>query len=356
MALDQSGMTFEMIYALHDSVSGEDYLTQVYLPWFQKYNQQMASLIEAQTGQPARPLYERLPDTTVAGQRVFGVKTRFPAMTPVASRVSTASALQDYETRLAAVDNLILIASGVPALEEMMTSVPSFQKTPARGPLAELALDLGAYLKGMQGLMAPAGQDVAIPDDIGDLTMTLELQAGELTTRTRIKVQDIQRTVGLLAALSTTTASAGPALAMEAQETQTPRPAVAQSAERKTPIERPKTAAYWMDRGGLLSAYGNYTAAVRSYREALALNPDLTEAYFQMGVAYGELGQVAAALDAVSRAIDRMPTNGAYFYGRGRIYLRAGETDLAMKDFMEAGFLGNEDARIYLEAAGVDLN
>jgi hypothetical protein len=51
-----------------------------------------------------------------------------------------------------------------------------------------------------------------------------------------------------------------------------------------------------------------------------------------------------------------MPTNGAYFYGRGRVYLLAGDTDLAMKDFMEAGFLGNEDARAYLKHAGVDWN
>jgi hypothetical protein len=51
-----------------------------------------------------------------------------------------------------------------------------------------------------------------------------------------------------------------------------------------------------------------------------------------------------------------MPTNGAYFYGRGRVYLLAGDADLAMKDFMEAGFLGNEDARVYLQHAGVDWN
>ena len=80
MALDQNGMTFEMVYALHDTVNGEAYLTQVYLPWFEKYNLRMAALMENQTGQSVTPLYERMPDTTVAGKKVIGVRTRFPAM------------------------------------------------------------------------------------------------------------------------------------------------------------------------------------------------------------------------------------------------------------------------------------
>ena len=118
----------------------------------------------------------------------------------------------------------------------------------------------------------------------------------------------------------------------------------------------PNTPAYWMDRGGLLSAYGNYKAALRCYQKALALAPDLAEAHFQQGVAYGELGQFDAAVHTISRAIDRMPTNGVYYYGRARVYLLAGDEDLAMKDFMEAGFLGNVDARAYLKGAGVDWN
>jgi len=68
------------------------------------------------------------------------------------------------------------------------------------------------------------------------------------------------------------------------------------------------------------------------------------------------LGRYEVAVQAISRAIDRMPTKGEYFYGRGRVYLLAGEDELAMKDFMEAGFLGNADARAYLQRKGVDWN
>ena len=353
MALDQSGLTFEMIYALHDTVDGETYLSQVYLPWFQKYNQQMAALMQSQTGPSILPLYERMPDATVAGRRVFGVRTRFPAMTPAGRRMPSNPAAQDYETRLAAVDNLILMASSEAAMARLITAAAGFQTAPAEGPMAQFAMDLGAYLQGLQGLLKNDGPPAASATDIGEVTMAADVQGGRLATRTRMKVADIQRTMGILAALSTRMAATGPLAAAESATGGTTDPTDG-GAGAAPPPEPPKTAAQWMDRGGLLSAYGNYSGAVRCYRKALALAPDRAEAHFQLGVAHGELGQFAAAVDAVSRAIDRQPTNGDYFYGRGRIYLKAGDDDLAMKDFMEAGFLGDEDARAYLQERGVE--
>jgi hypothetical protein len=353
MALDQNGMTFEMIYALHDTVNGEAYLTQVYLPWFEKYNRRMAALMEDQTGQPVTPLYERMPDTTVAGKNVIGVRTRFPAMTPAGNQLPANAILQDYQTRMTAVGDLILAASSDATIAKMIDQVDGFQKAPAEGPLAAFSMDMGAYLRGLQSLMPDSGQALAIPADIGDLTMQATMQDSELTTRTRINVQDIQQMVTLFASLSARMAQGqGVAASMTAKGqpvSNAPRTAAPDAAVLNTP-------AYWMDRGGLLSAYGNYKGAVRCYQKALDLAPDLAEAHFQQGVAYGELGQFDAAVNTISRAIDRMPTNGAYFYGRARVYLLAGDEDLAMKDFMEAGFLGNDDARDYLKNAGVDWN
>jgi Flp pilus assembly protein TadD len=353
MALDQNGMTFEMVYALHDKVNGETYLTQVYLPWFEKYNRRMAALMEDQTGQPVTPLYERTPDTTVAGKHVIGVRTRFPVMAPSGNQAPANAIFQDYQTRMTAVDDLILVASSDAVIEKMINQQKGFQKAPAEGPLAEFSMDLGAYLRGLQRLMPDSGRAVAIPADIGNLTMQATMQEGELATRTRIDVQDIQQIATLFASLSTRMAE-GPQTA--SAETVAGQP-VSDAARTATPDAAVlNTPAYWMDRGGLLSAYGNYKGAVRCYQKALDLAPDLAEAHFQQGVAYGELGRFDAAVNAISRAIDRMPTNGAYFYGRARVYLLAGDEDLAMKDFMEAGFLGNDDARNYLKSAGVDWN
>lgn len=122
--------------------------------------------------------------------------------------------------------------------------------------------------------------------------------------------------------------------------------------EKRSPEDSP---GYWYDRGGLQSAYGAYGAATRSFRKAITMAPRNADAYFQLGVAYGELRQFEAAVKAMTRAIDLDTDQSAYYYGRGRVYLLAGQGDLAMRDFMEAGFLGHPDARAYLQDAGVSL-
>ena len=43
------------------------------------------------------------------------------------------------------------------------------------------------------------------------------------------------------------------------------------------------------------------------------------------------------------------PENGLYLYGRGRVYLLAGEKEKAMQDFNKAADLDNEDAQNYLD-------
>ena len=351
MDMDQGRMRFEMLYALHDTVDGNDYLDRVYLPWFEKYNQRMAAMMEKQTGQTVTPLYEPMPDTTIAGHKVIGVRTRFPAMNPAGAQMPAMGALQDYQTRMTTVDGLILMASSDATITKMISQVSGLQNGAARGPLVEFSMDMGAYLSGLQSFMPEAGQTVAIPADIGALTMRAEMQSGTLTTRTQVGVQDLQQMIGLMAALSsrmtetqveTMAGDMTPRTVSETPHTEKPAP------------DSKNTPAYWMDRGGLLAAYGNYTAAARCYQKAIDLAPDRAEAYFQLGVAYGEMGRLEAAVKAISQAIDRDPANGAYFYGRGRVYLLAGEENLAMKDFMEAGFLGNKDARNYLKHAGVD--
>nr|MBL0715123.1 tetratricopeptide repeat protein [Desulfobacterales bacterium] len=131
-----------------------------------------------------------------------------------------------------------------------------------------------------------------------------------------------------------------------------PAPTGPAAADTRPLQERPE---YWYDRGGLQSAYGAYKAAARSYQKAIGLAPRYADAHFQLGVAYGEMRQFQAAIKAMTRAIDLDADQGAYYYGRGRVYLLAGEEAQAMLDFMEAGFLGNPDARLYLKDAGVSL-
>lgn len=110
-----------------------------------------------------------------------------------------------------------------------------------------------------------------------------------------------------------------------------------------------KDADYWFKRGVLLSVYGNETAAIGAFQQAAILAPQWSSPFFQMGVAFGENGQYVEALDAINKAINLEANNGAYYYGRARIYLMTGDLIKARDDLQRAAELGDQDARRYLQ-------
>ncbi len=111
--------------------------------------------------------------------------------------------------------------------------------------------------------------------------------------------------------------------------------------------------AYWLDQGGLFATYGNYTAAIDAYQKALALDPQNAEAYFDMGVAFGELDEFDSALLHINKALELDPGQGRYYYGRAWVHLISGQSDKALDDFRKAAEMGDPDAIIYLEQAGL---
>jgi hypothetical protein len=353
MQVAPEGMTYEMIYVLQPGVDGQEFITDAYLPWFERYNRHMAAFVARQTGQPQAPLYERTADSIVAGVKVIGVRTNYNAMLPPdeQGRGFMGGAGQIFETRLAAVGDLMLLTSDDAAMEKLIVQMRDVQKTPAEGPMAWFEMDLGALLDDLQAMVPPGSAGGAEwPQNLGRLTMRADMQAGRLTTRTRFAVDDLGKMGAAFAALAVQPGgSPAGAAAAAAPVSKGPRTA---AADRRPRQEHP---AYWYDRGGLQSAYGAYGSAAKSYRRAIALAPQYADAHFQLGVTYGELHQFEAAIQAMTRAIDLKADRGAYYYGRGRVYLLAGEEEQAMRDFMEAGFRGHPDARAYLKDAGVSL-
>lgn len=111
----------------------------------------------------------------------------------------------------------------------------------------------------------------------------------------------------------------------------------------------PNDPAYWLDQGGLFATYGAYTAAIAAYKKALELTADSSDAYFNMGVAYGELGDYDQALAAINKAIGLDAENDRYYYGRARVRLLEGNRIDAMDDFEKAAGMGNLDAIEFLK-------
>ena len=78
---------------------------------------------------------------------------------------------------------------------------------------------------------------------------------------------------------------------------------------------------------------GWYDKAVGHYTEALALKPDLHEAYNNRGNAYFQKGDFDNAIKNLTTAIERNPDFATAYYNRGTAYLEKGELDNAIKDF-----------------------
>jgi tetratricopeptide (TPR) repeat protein len=347
MAFEPEGLRFETLSVLHPGVDGTLFLESVYLPWFERYNRRMAETLQARSGRPVAPLYERTPDTTVGGQRVIGVRTRFSALSPSGDPMAAPwlGDGQSYETRLAAMGDLVLMASSDALIGDLIVAAATLESSPAKGPMASLDMDLAAYVQGLSQALAPGSGPLSAAGDLGPMIMQADFDNGRATSRTTFRPNDLQQ----LAAVFTALAAQSAAAAGETGTAATGDSGAVSAAAGSNQV------AYWMNRGGLYSTYGSYQAAVSAYQKALALEPGLAEAHFQMGVAYAELGADEAALKAIDRAIDLDPTQGAYFYGRGWVYLRAGDDAQAMRDFTEAGILGNPDALEALKKAGVTL-
>ncbi len=351
MTAAANGMTYEMIYVLQPEIDGQDFILNTYLPWFERYNRQMAAFVAQQTNKSQAPLYERTADSIVDGVKVVGVKTNYNAMLPPGDqRMATLTGAQQiFETRLAALGDLLLITSDDVAMVDLITRARGLETAPAQGPMAQFDFDLGAFMAGLQAMLPPGDAPAAWPTDLGSLTMQAEMQAGQLATRTRFNIDDMGK---LGAAFSTLAAHQAAASAGGGKSGAPDRQPTVTATDKRPSEARPD---YWYRRGGLQSAYGAYKAAAKSYRKAIDLAPRYADAHFQLGVAYGEMRQFEAAVKAMTRAIDLDDDKGTYYYGRGRVYLLAGEEEQAMRDFMEAGFLGDADARAYLKAAGVSL-
>ena len=81
---------------------------------------------------------------------------------------------------------------------------------------------------------------------------------------------------------------------------------------------------------------GWYDKAVGHYTEALALKPDLHEAYNNRGNAYFQKSELDNAINDYTTAIERKPDFAEAYNNRGNAYRQKGEVDNAIKDYTTA--------------------
>jgi len=111
-----------------------------------------------------------------------------------------------------------------------------------------------------------------------------------------------------------------------------------QALDRKlTTAER---AGVHVNRGIISAATERYDQAIADYGKALQLQPDLAEAYANRGNAYQALGDLAAAMDDLNRALDIGPQQPQrVYFSRAVVHEQMGEITKAYHDYKKAAEL-----------------
>ena len=99
------------------------------------------------------------------------------------------------------------------------------------------------------------------------------------------------------------------------------------------PVKRAKIIA---NIGRLYLKNENFEKAVWEYEKAIALNPQLVEAYNGVGIAYTMLNRFSDAIDAQQHALKLQPDFAEAHAGLGLVYLAQKKDGLALKHYQQA--------------------
>jgi hypothetical protein len=192
LKISSDGLSVEIMYILQPGVDGEAFISNTYMPWIENYSKQVSNLASQKTGKPAQQLYERTADSTVAGVKVRGIKANFNAIIPT-QMPQTGIFSKAFEMRMAAVGDMMFLASSDTQLEALIKGSRNLKKSPAQGPMIQADLDIGALVKIVQSFLPSTGNSVTLPDNWGNLTMSAEMSKGKLATRTSFNIDVLHK-------------------------------------------------------------------------------------------------------------------------------------------------------------------
>jgi tetratricopeptide (TPR) repeat protein len=86
-----------------------------------------------------------------------------------------------------------------------------------------------------------------------------------------------------------------------------------------------------------------YVEAVELYRKALALNPEESTTYFNLGFCLSELGELEPAVQAYRDGIRLDPNDADAHESLGDVLQDLGRSEEAVEEFREADRLGSEE-------------
>lgn len=99
---------------------------------------------------------------------------------------------------------------------------------------------------------------------------------------------------------------------------------------------QPNDAEIYYNRGVAYENLGQYQPAIKDYNQAISLNPSYSEAFYNRGTIYSEIGQYQQAIEDFNQAVSLQPDDAEAYHGRGFSYDKLGQYQRALEDYNKA--------------------
>ncbi|MCK4688849.1 MAG: tetratricopeptide repeat protein, partial [Candidatus Marinimicrobia bacterium] len=106
------------------------------------------------------------------------------------------------------------------------------------------------------------------------------------------------------------------------------------------------TEAYY-NLGSVYYEQENYTDAIKNFINAIEINPDLSETYYNLGVVYGKQGNHPDAIKCYKKTIEINPDLSEAYYNLGIIYGNRGTYSNAIRCFKKSIEINPDDSKAY---------
>ncbi|WP_333202273.1 TerD family protein [Microcoleus sp. B5-D4] len=112
-------------------------------------------------------------------------------------------------------------------------------------------------------------------------------------------------------------------------------------------------AANFSNQGSLKVQKGDVPGAIANFTQALALNPNIPQAYLGLGIATGQQGNKQQAIYNYDRALQFNPNLAEAYFGRGQAYYELGNKQKAIGDYEQAIRVNPNYGLAYLERGAI---
>ena len=110
----------------------------------------------------------------------------------------------------------------------------------------------------------------------------------------------------------------------------------------------------WFNKGYHAAINEEYDKAISFFLRCIELDPDFTNAYYNLGLAYYVQGNYTKAIESYEKAIELKPDYANAYIGLGNAYYDQGKLELRISNYKEAARLGHQGVQDWLKENGYD--